>query len=107
MEKIGSAVVHIIVFALIVLYSSFSYAFVLDYFWDWFILPIFKTLPNVSFYEAMGIAMFITLLKTKRGLEVIKDEYIDKKKSVKDLVLQISSPWISFAIGYIIYLIIK
>ena len=96
----------ILLFAGMIIYSSFSWGFVLFKFWYWFLLPVFTTLPSVDFYQAVGLMFFISLLKTKSFDTPIKDEYIDNSKKISNIFTQILVPWIVLVIGFFVKSII-
>lgn len=89
-------------FAGMIIYSSFSWGFVLFKFWYWFLLPVFTTLPSVDFYQAVGLMFFISLLKTKSFDTPIKDEYI-----ISNIFTQILAPLIVLVIGFFVKSIIS
>ena len=89
----------ILLFAGMIIYSSFSWGFVLFKFWHWFMMPVFFTLPSISFYQAVGILLFIGVFKTK-VLEVpLKDEFIDSKKKINNIIIRVIAPWMVLLMG--------
>ena len=87
---------------LMVAYMGFSWGFVAWKFWHWFLLPVFTALPAITFIQAVGIMLFISLFKTIPS-QVLKDEYVDKKMAT---AMSILAPWIAFAAGWFIKLLI-
>lgn len=107
MEKIigyifGSVAVLVLV-ALVFLYSAFSWGFATFKFWYWFILPIFPSLPHITFYQAVGMFLFLELFK---GHSSNSNENSDKKKETPQWVW-FAKPWIFLLVGYFIYLVIS
>lgn len=106
MEILLIAVFAVLAFTALTVYFSFSYGLVLFKFWYWFLLPVFTTLPHIDFYSAVGLVLFISILKSNKGSNTIKDEYVDNKKKNENIFNLILSPWIILLTGWIIKLII-
>lgn len=102
MEIIGIIVVFIIIFAVALLYGAVSWGLVMYKFWGWFLLPVFPSLPSLTFAQAMGLAVFIGLFHTVQT-QVIKKEYKDE---LQGLLLPIVAPWVTLFFGWIIWLVI-
>lgn len=98
MELIAFIIV-LLLFAGILIYSSFSWGFVLFKFWHWFMMPVFFTLPSISLYQAVGILLFISIFKNKVPQIPIKDEFIDSKKKTNNIVIQAIAPWMVLLMG--------
>ncbi len=91
-------IVIAVVTLFLVLYGSFSWGFVLYKFWYWFILPVFPTLPEITFWHAMGLFLFIGFFRIGDG-QVIKDKYKDGAGTIFGNLL---SPWVLLLVGHII-----
>ena len=98
MELIAFIIV-LLLFAGILIYSSFSWGFVLFKFWHWFMMPVFFTLPSISFYQAVGILLFIGVFKSKVPEVPLKDEFTDSKKKINNIVIQLLAPWMVLIMG--------
>ena len=98
METIGILVAVIIAIVGLTIYSALSWGLVMFKFYTWFILPVFITLPEITYLQAVGLALFATLLKT-HVVDTIKDEYKDKNKAWIDMIY----PWMSLFLGWLIY----
>ena len=72
--------------------------------WSWFIVPVFTTLPTLTFGQSVGISMFITVLK-------YKSVKTDKEKDFEDIIIEFFTGLFEigfiFLIVWITYLIIK
>ena len=79
-----------------VIYSTFAWGYVCFKFWYWFILPIFPNLPNLDFWQCIGIMFFIHLFKTH--VSESKDETSKSSKYGK-LIGAILTPWILLLIA--------
>ena len=79
----------------LVLYSTFSWGFVLYKFWAWFLIPIFPNLPQLTIMEAIGL-MFMIGLFHARNYTSIKKEFKEKTTEYASMVL---SPWIALIIA--------
>lgn len=88
----------VIIIALALTYSAFSWGLVLYKFWTWFILPVFITLPVITLVQAVGLVFFISLFKAQ-AVQVIKDEYLKKNYVLYGNLL---TPWITLFIGYLV-----
>lgn len=83
----------------LILYTSLVWGFVCYKFWTWFILPVFVTLPNITFLQAVGISFFISLLKTTSPK--IKDEEFWNR-----FFVAIINPWMMLGLAYLMKIIL-
>ena len=84
--------------ALTYTYALVSWGFVLYKTWYWFVLPVFPSLPHVSYVQAIGLSIFITLFHS-RFFVFIKDEYKQKKNI--EVWVALLSPWMFLLISYL------
>ena len=104
MEALLMAFGAIALLALVVIYESFSYGFLLYKFWYWFVLPAFPNLPHITFYHAVGLCFIIGLFKSKDFSEkVINGVKIESKPNY---VLMVIAPWITLLLGWFVSLFI-
>lgn len=96
MEILISVFGVIALLTVIVMYNTFSWGFVCFKFWNWFVLPVFTTLPVITFWQAIGIMFFITLFKNQ-STTVVKKEYKDQNS---EIVMYLIAPWLLLLIGY-------
>lgn len=96
----------IVVFTAVMGYSIFSYGFVLFKFWYWFLLPVFVTLPQITYYQAIGIMIFIGLFQKLKMEKHFKKDVIDKEKGKYDVYTALLMPWATLVLGYLVKLII-
>jgi hypothetical protein len=82
------------------IYSVTSWGLVLFKFWGWFVLPIFQSLPELTFAQAVGLMLVISLFKGVNS-DVIKAEYKEKW----GVWLGFAYPWITLLFGWLAYLI--
>lgn len=75
--------------ALIILYSSFTWGFVLYKFYYWFLLPVFTTLPQITFWQAVGVMIFIGLFK----------DHSTKKQTLGGTELKTEPQWASIIVA--------
>ena len=85
----------------LLIYGAFVKALVLSKFYTWFIIPLFIDLPVFNFWQWVGIALTLQLLKS--GRESIKKEYTDQTSMWTKVIL---GPWIVLLIGYLFHLFI-
>lgn len=81
----------------IAFYVLSSYGFVITEFWKWFIVPTFGTDP-ISWLSAIGLLLFVSLFKIKL---TANQEY-----SASDLLLFLLNPWITWCMGFTLYLFV-
>lgn len=84
-----------------VIYMTFSWGFVAWKFWYWFLMPIFPMLPAITFVQAMGVMLVISLFRGSQA-QIIRDDYVNTRLST---TLSIISPWFVFIIGWLVKII--
>lgn len=84
----------------IILYMGLSWAFVLWKFYYWFVLPVFATLPEITFIHALGLMLFIELFHNHNP-NLIKEEYL--KGSKERVMAALLPPWGTFVVGWMIH----
>lgn len=82
--------------ALLVVYSTLSWAFVIHQYYYWFFLPLVPQAPHIDFHAAIAIAFLLTLFRNHTTTS-IKDEYKDK---TMEWVMIFLSPWMSLLIAW-------
>jgi hypothetical protein len=85
------------------IYNTLSWGLVLYKFWGWFILPVFVTLPALTFVQALGLMFVVGLFKSNFTGEGLADKY--KKTKHQPMVMSILNPWITLLFGWLAYLI--
>jgi len=93
-----AAIVFGAVFSVLLVYNALSWGFVTFKFWTWFVLPVFVTLPALTFLQAVGLWVFITLFQNQT-MPTVKKEYRDETANT---IMPIVAPWLVFAIGFLI-----
>ncbi len=96
MEFLLITIFTVAIFAGLVLYNSVSWGYVCFKFWYWFLIPVFPVLPQIGFWEAVGLMFFISLFRSN-STSSIKKEYKDETTQV---TLGILSPWLLLLMGY-------
>lgn len=96
---IFAVIVAVIVIVAAIIYGALVWGLVTYKFWYWFILPVFPTLPEISFIEAIGIMFFISLFKTAIQQSIKKEHTNEKITTISALV----APWVSLLLGYLFY----
>lgn len=99
MEAIVAIVGVVGILLLILAYGAFSWGYVTFKFWYWFLLPVFPQMPHITFWQAVGLMMFISLFQNHSS-DSIKDEYKDKNSGA---IVSIIAPWLTWLVGYIIW----
>lgn len=101
MEAIIGLILVVILFGILFIYDALSWGLVMYKFWGWFVLPIFTTLPTITFVQAIGLIFFVGLFKSHFIGENIKDEY--KKNTYGTAIVTIVMPWVTLIFGWLAY----
>lgn len=83
---------------LLLMYGALSWGFVMFKFYNWFLLPVFVTLPTITFIQSIGVMMFIGLFCRYAG-EGLKDDYKDKTSQMTTAIL---APWVTLFAGWLV-----
>ncbi len=89
--------------AIIVLYGAFSWGLVLYKCWYWFILPVFTTLPHITYTQAVGLMLVIGLFDRATSTSNDKKEGDKPKANWGTFFLR---PFITLLVAYFIHLVI-
>ena len=93
----------VFVLGLTFIYNTLSWGLVLFKFWGWFVLPIFVTLPIITFVQAIGLVFVIGLFRSKYQGENIRDEFL--KSEWESAGLMLIKPWVILFLGWLAYVI--
>lgn len=99
MEALGLLAIMTLT-GLIFIYSALSWGLVFFKFYGWFVLPVYTSLPDVNYWQSVGLIFFVGLFCRYHG-EGLKNEYKDFSALVMTGVL---TPWWSLFLGYMAYL---
>ena len=102
MEILGIIFLAVIILAIALLYSSVAWGLVMYKFWYWFLLPVFPSLPQINFAQAVGLMFFLALFKNVES-QIMKKEYKDETASTWGPLL---APWLTLLMGWIVWLVI-
>jgi len=80
-------------------YDALTWGLVCYKFWYWFLMPVFPTLPQIVFWQAVGLMFFISLFRNP-VLGIMKKEYRDDNAQT---IATIIVPWIALVVGYFVY----
>lgn len=94
-----TAVGVIIVVSLVYVYYTFTWGYTLYSFYNWFLLPVFKFLPEITWYQACGVFLFITLFNVKQ----IKLKEEDAEPNYQQNFLNLLQPLMVWLLGYLMY----
>lgn len=95
--------VFLVVIGAIFVYDTLAWGLVLYKFWGWFVLPVFATLPTLTFVQALGLMFVVGLFKNTYVGNNIKDEYVKDKHSATWMLLL--APWVTLFFGWLAYTI--
>jgi hypothetical protein len=85
--------------ALLIGYETFAYGLVVYKSYYWFALPVFTSLPHISYIEAVGLTFLLTLFKNKNNSDLyFNDKKIESKPNWFGLIM---GPWISLLIAFL------
>lgn len=90
-------IITLIIIIAAIIYSSLSWGLVFYQFWAWFVLPVFTSLPEITFVQAIGLYFFLALFKSQG--EGIDSKYKDDNYWAVILIL----PWIMLIVGWFVY----
>ena len=94
-------VLALIIFLLIIGYTSFSWGFVVHKFYYWFILPMLPTWQHFDIIQFIAIMFFVSCFHRNTSL-IVKDEY---RKKEQEWILLFVGPWIMLFTGWVFKLI--
>lgn len=98
MENLGKFFGLLTTMAVLLFAGAFSYGFLLLKSYQWFIMGVFNV-PAITYYQAIGIALFITLFQTRsQG----KDDEGESERIIKSMV----KPWVMLACFWVIHVAI-
>lgn len=89
----------LLIAAFTTIYSAFSWGTVLYFFWYWFLLPVFPSLPHVDLIQCMGLSLVVGLFHTQVYLS--SDATADNS-----LLKYTAAPWISLILGWFLHLVL-
>lgn len=83
---------------------------VIRYFWGWFILTVFHTLPELSLAGAIGLSLVLEAVSpwktlTRRELKEFEDAADDLSVGMYNAFLYAIGLAISFVVGWVIHLL--
>lgn len=111
-EGLGRGCLAFIVMALSIVYTIFLKAFVVVYFWEWFVLPYFEARP-LNLAIAAGLSMLISVLfHTYSAADDKASSQKNKDKSVVVVLLTgmfrtTLAYGLLFLVGWILYLLVS
>lgn len=97
---------YIIGFIGTIVYYAFAWGLTFDYYWDWFIIPVFNVQP-ITLLQGIGLWLFVGLIKPIYSLktyELIDPKYLIenyKNKQTEAIIIAIFIPWITLYMGWI------
>lgn len=105
MEAIFGLLAVVLLVAGLFVYATAVRGLIIYKFWYWFVLPVFTTLPVITFYEALGFAFVISLFRSSYTTpkQTIGGKKIESEKDYSGLFL----PWIVLLLGYLVHLFIN
>lgn len=102
MESLAKITGLLVLFVVTIVFSAFSWGYVMYKFWYWFLLPVFPLLPKIMFNQALGLSIFTAVFKNHNSNHK-KDE--DESKATR-MLTPLIAPWILLGVAYIIKLFI-
>lgn len=83
----------------LIFYNCMSWGYICLKFWGWFMIPIFPHLPQITYWQAVGLMLFINLFHN-HSTEGIKDEF--KTEAWSRTLSSIMMPWFVFGCAVLI-----
>lgn len=84
----------------LIVYTMLSWGYVLYKFWEWFVLPVFHTLPSITMYQAVGLMFVVNLFKSHVPANTPDNETTTTKK-VGNMIGACITPWVTLVIAYL------
>ena len=86
-------------------YGIFTGGLLTYQFYFWFLFPVFAGLPNITYWQAVGLSSFLYLFNQTKAIELAKF----KKYEDTDIVVygSLIIPWVVLGLGLITHLIIR
>lgn len=88
--------------AFFIFWDAFAWGLICWKFWYWFLLPVFNTLPEITFIQSVGLMFFISLFKN-HGFPMIKEEYRDNSTTALNAF---TMPILVFIVGWFVHVVI-
>jgi hypothetical protein len=79
MKTIALGIFGVLAAAALFVYSILVGGLIFDRLWYWFLLPVFPTLPHISFLQAVGLSVFTTLFRN-HTVDELDDKYKDPSR---------------------------
>lgn len=105
MKALGALLAIIFVLAAVLIYSTLVSGMIIYNFWYWFVVPVFNTLPAITFYQALGLAFVIGLFKNH--FTTAKQSIGGKKIETEPDYSFLFIPWFTLFFGYLVHLYIN
>lgn len=90
----------------LILYGAMAYGYVTMKFYAWFALPLFPMLPQLSYWQCVGITMLLMLFKgngvNSTPSDCVVDEAQRKKLKAEESWKALLSPWLMLLLGWIV-----
>ena len=103
-ESLGELFLGLVKACVLTVNNIFAWGFIVYKFIQWFINPVFENVPSVTYYQAIGLSMFISLFNVASPRKV-KKEYLEDEKTQYSYIFLY--PWTALLIGYIAYSVIN
>jgi hypothetical protein len=73
--------------------------------WNWFVQPVFTTLPILSYFQAVGLMTFVSAVIWQHNTtKKIKPEYLESPNTVD--VTALLMPWMVLFISWLVNFVI-
>lgn len=88
--------------AILIIYSSFAWGYIIYVFYNWFVLTSLPDLPHFSITQFIGFSLFLRAIMPTVTTH-IKDEYLDK---TNQYVFTFLGPWIFLSFGWLLKILL-
>ena len=100
METFGKFMLGVIMIIIGILVSGFM----LFKLWAWFVVPVFESLPQMTFSQSVGLALFLSIMFARNPQTKDDEDFSDLiGKFLAGLLISV----FLFGFSWIVYLIIK
>ncbi len=84
----------------LIAYNGFSWGYVVFKLYHWFLLPVFIGLPSLTYYQSIGLYIFLSLLR-QHSLPSLKEELYKETHGAR-ILFQLLAPWVALVCAWIL-----
>lgn len=85
----------------VILYDAMAWGWVFLKFYGWFVLPVMGFLPVITYWQAIGLMLFVSLFKNATSMVQLKEEYYENGKTERTII-GLLTPWLVLFFGWLV-----